>query len=305
MKLIYKIGGGSIALLLLGEIGLRFYGFAEAPLYKASDSYEYIAKPNQDMMRFGNHIHYNSYSQRSDEPDTTKVIILGLGDSVIYGGVQVDQDDIATSLFTKETGMQMLNISAGSWGPDNCAAYLRENGLFGAKAMFLVVSSHDAHDNINHQPVVGVHPSYPDKQYPLAWAELLERYVLPRVLSRKKTTEPDPDQKVLRAISKDGTGIKKDGVVFNPGFDELKVMADKASIPLIVYLHADQEELKQGRYNEQGEEIIEWAERNEVTLVRELDYGFTSQDYRDGIHLSKSGQRKLANIMKEIICENV
>lgn len=78
-KLIYKIGGGSIALLLLGEIGLRFYGFAEAPLYKASGSYEYIAKPNQDMMRFGNHIHYNSYSQRSDEPDTTKVIILGLG----------------------------------------------------------------------------------------------------------------------------------------------------------------------------------------------------------------------------------
>ena len=39
--------------------------------------------------------------------------------------------------------------------------------------------------------------------------------------------------------------------------------------------------------------------------MRELDYGFTSQDYRDGIHLSKSGQRKLANIMKEIICENV
>lgn len=132
--------GSSIALLLLGEIGLRLYGFAEAPLYKASDSYEYIAKPNQDIMRFGNHIHYNSYSQRSDEPDTTKVIILGLGDSVIFGGVQVDQDDIATSLFTKETGMQMLNISAGSWGPDNCAAYLRENGLFGAKAMFLVVS---------------------------------------------------------------------------------------------------------------------------------------------------------------------
>ena len=304
MKLVYKIGG-SIALLFLGEAFLRFYGFANAPLFEESIAYEYIAKPNQDMMRFGNHIHYNSYSQRSDEPDTTKVIILGLGDSVINGGVQVDQDDIATSLFTKETGMQMLNISAGSWGPDNCAAYLRENGLFGAKAMFLVVSSHDAHDNINHQPVVGVHPSYPDKQYPLAWAELLERYVLPRVLPRKKTAEPDPDQKVLRAISKDGTGIKKDGKVFNPGFDELKVMADKSSIPLIVYLHADQKELRQGRYNEQGEEIIEWAERNKVTLVRELDSGFTSQDYRDGIYLSKSGQRKLANIMKEIICENV
>lgn len=254
-KLIYKIGGGSIALLLLGEIGLRFYGFAEAPLYKASGSYEYIAKPNQDMMRFGNHIHYNSYSQRSDEPDTTKVIILGLGDSVIYGGVQVDQDDIATSLFTKETGMQMLNISAGSWGPDNCAAYLRENGLFGAKAMFLVVSSHDAHDNIDHQPVVGVHPSYPDKQYPLAWAELLERYILPRVLPRKKTIEPDPDQKVLRAISKDGTSIKKDGKVFNPGFDELKLMSDKASIPLVDICMLTEKNLNWGDTMSKGERL--------------------------------------------------
>ncbi|MDC7185456.1 hypothetical protein PQG97_01555 [Phocaeicola massiliensis] len=139
----------------------------------------------------------------------------------------------------------------------------------------------------------------------MAWAELLERYILPRVLPRKKTIEPDPDQKVIRAISKDGTGIKKDGVVFNPGFDELKLMSDKASIPLVVYLHADQEELKLGQYNEQGKEIIEWSEKNKVTLVRELDYGFTFQDYRDGIHLSKSGQRKLADIMKEIICKNV
>ena len=55
MKLIYQIGGGgSIAILLLGEIGLRLYGFAEAPIYKDSDSYEYIAKPNQDIMRFVN-----------------------------------------------------------------------------------------------------------------------------------------------------------------------------------------------------------------------------------------------------------
>ena len=82
---------------------------------------------------------------------------------------------------------------------------------------------------------------------------------------------------------------------------ELKIMADKASIPLVVYLHADREELELGRYNEQGGEIIKWSERNKATLVRELDYGFTSQDYRDGIHLSKSGQRKLADIMKEIL----
>lgn len=106
-----------ILILVGGEFALRhFLGLTKAPLYYESDKYEYMACPNQNGCRFGNHYHYNSYSQRSEEPDTTKKIVLGLGDSVIFGGVQIDQDSLATTLFTKATGMQMLNISAGSWG---------------------------------------------------------------------------------------------------------------------------------------------------------------------------------------------
>ena len=101
--------------------------------------------------------------------DSTKIIILGLGDSVLFGGLQSDQDSIATSIFTnEEKKYQMLNISSGIWGPDNCAAYLKEKGFFNAKKMFLVVSSHDAYDNMNFSPVVGVHKSYPNRQYTLA-----------------------------------------------------------------------------------------------------------------------------------------
>lgn len=77
-------------------------GLTKAPLFLESNIYEYMACPNQDGYRFGNHYHYNSYSQRCEEPDTTKRIILGLGDSVIFGGVQTDQDSLATTLFTKK-----------------------------------------------------------------------------------------------------------------------------------------------------------------------------------------------------------
>ena len=42
MKLIYKIERVNLAFLLLSGIGLYLYGFAEAHLYKVSDSYEYI-----------------------------------------------------------------------------------------------------------------------------------------------------------------------------------------------------------------------------------------------------------------------
>lgn len=143
-----------------------------APLYFESNDFEYMARPNQEGMRFGNKYNYNSYSQRSDESDSTRRIILGLGDSVLFGGMIIDQDSIATSLFSKETGKQMLNISIGLWGPDNSAAYLRKYGLFGAKAMFLVVSSHDAYDNMTFEKVVGKSLSYPNKQYWCAWGRV-------------------------------------------------------------------------------------------------------------------------------------
>ena len=150
----------------MGEIALRvLLGMCDAPLYKESNKWEYMACPNQDGYRFGNHYHFNSYRQRSEEPDSTKKIVLGLGDSVLFGGVMTDQDSTSSYVFNSMCPeWQMLNISAGSWGPDNCAAYLKHYGLFGAKAMFLLVSSHDAYDNMDFKPVVGVHPSYPDKQ---------------------------------------------------------------------------------------------------------------------------------------------
>lgn len=220
-----------VIIILAGVEGiLRVYGLCNAPLYQVSDKYEYIVCPNQEGTRFFNNYKFNSYSQRSDEPDSTKIIILGLGDSVLFGGIQTDQNDLATSIFTRETGIQMLNISSGSWGPDNCAAYLKEKGLFGAKAMFLLVSSHDAYDNMDFKPVVGVHPSYPKEQYSLALIELFDRYLLPWVFKNKKT-ELDPDQKVAYGIR-----INKGGQGFNLGFDELKAMADSVKIPLVVYL---------------------------------------------------------------------
>lgn len=291
--------GAAILLVcfLGGELLLRgVWGFGKMPLYYASNRYEYMACPNQDGVRFGNHYHFNSYSQRSDEPDSTATHLLGLGDSVLYGGVQTDQDSLATSLFTKETGIQMLNISAGSWGPDNCAAYLKEYGLFNAKAIFLLVSSHDAHDNMDFQPTVGQHPSYPDKQYILAWQEILCRYIYPRFIQPylHHSKKLDPDQQVLQ-------GIHKSGIEFNPGFEELRLIAQKADIPFIICLHAEKSELQSGHYNEQGEEIIQWATVHRLLLIKDMKHGITEQDYRDEIHLNTQGQKKLAAIMKEVI----
>ena len=303
MKLHYHLVLVS-ALVVLLEFTLRFaFGFCDALLYQSSDNYEYIAQPNQNRLRFGAHIHYNSYSQRNEEPDSARVKILGLGDSVIFGGTWMDQDSLATTLFSNETGMQMLNISAGSWGPDNCAAYLKEKGTFGAKAMILVCSSHDAYDVMSFTPVVGVYPTYPERQYRLAIVELMDRYLMPRVRSffLKQKQRLDPDVAVVNKMSQ--KFVTKKSLLFNPGFDQLKNMADSLHIPFGVYLHAETGELMQGSYNEMGYEIMEWAEKNGVPLMKGMDRGENESMYKDMIHLNGKGQKHLAASLKVMVTE--
>ena len=289
-------------LIALLEFTLRFvFGFCDAVLYQPSPAYEYIAQPNQHRYRFFSHIDYNSYSQRSEELDSTKTIVLGLGDSVIFGGTMLDQDSIATTLFSKETGMQMLNISSGSWGPDNCAAYLKEKGTFGAKAMVLVCSSHDAFDVMSHIPVVGIYPNYPDKQYKLAIWEVVDRYLMPRIKVYFRGKQLlDPDAQVVEKVKSD-EGVAKKALNFDPGFDQLLQISDEKHIPFFIYLHPEVCEVMSRKYKEGGLMIMEWAKTHHIKLIDGLNEGVTVDMYRDVIHLNEKGQRNLANSLKKMI----
>ena len=318
LKHVYKKGTIICCCLLLiialTELVLRFvFGFCDAVLYQSSAAYEYIAQPNQQRYRFFSHIDYNSYSQRSEEPDSTKTIVLGLGDSVIFGGTMLDQDSIATTLFSKETEMQMLNISSGSWGPDNCAAYLKEKGTFGAKAMVLVCSSHDAFDVMSHIPVVGIYPNYPDKQYKFAIWEVIDRYLIPRIkvyFSGKQLLDPDAqvvknvkseERRVKNSNAARDEGVAQKALNFDPGFDQLLQISEEKHIPFFIYLHPEVGEVMSRKYKEGGLMIMEWAKSHHVKLIDGLNEGVTVDMYRDVIHLNEKGQRNLANSLKKMI----
>ncbi len=301
--------GGLLVLgVLAAEVVLRVkYGFCQAVLMRNDDSYEYIAQPSQTRRRFGNTIHYNSYSQRSEEPSENAVKILFLGDSVVNGGTLTDQDDLASMLVEKELcvrlgGMfQVLNISSGSWGPDNCNAYLDKHGLFGASALVLVASSHDAYDIMTNYQPAGNLVSYPDKQYSLALSELYFRYgdhVRHRLLgmfSRKAVKAGEAMAEFDRANQ-----ISKASREFNPGFKGILDKSKQAQIPMLLVLHAEIGEQRKGMFTQGGDEIQAFASANGVSLVDDLGK-LETKDYRenDPIHLSASGQRKLAKIILE------
>lgn len=287
-----------VGVFVTGEIVLRYvWGFAHAPLYYESNEYEYMFCPSQSGMRFGNRYLFNKYGMRSEEVDSTKVKVLGLGDSVLFGGVTMEQDSTASYVFNRITGMQMLSICCGSWGPDNCAAYLKKYGTFDAKALILLVSSHDAYDNMDFTPVVGKHVSYPKVQYKSAWGEVIIRYILPRLKMRfGMPTSMDPDASVVN-----NEGIKKGGTAFNPGFHQLKQIADSLQIPLMVFLHPELTELRNGCYNRQGKEIMDWCNQNDVMCITELAEGITEDCYKDKIHTSSAGAHFEGELMAKYI----
>ena len=298
-----------LAAIICAELFCRFaLGMCDAPLFRSDADYEYIPQANQDRYRFFCRYRTNAYCQRSEAPDSTKKRILGLGDSVLYGGTSMDQDSLATTIFSLETGMQMLNVSAGSWGPDNCAAYLRKHGTFGASAMVLVCSSHDAYDVMTFAPVVGVYPTFPDRQYKCGLWELLDRYLVPKMkfwynsiagpADAPAVQYADPDAQVARRAA--NRQVLQKGLRFNPGFDELKHIADSCGIPFAIYLHPETGELAAGAYNDMGKEIIHWADTAGVHLVVGISTE-TADMYRDCIHLNGKGQRHLADELKKII----
>jgi hypothetical protein len=224
---------------------------------------------------------------RSDSPKSSDSIrILGFGDSVLNGGVQTEQDSLATSFIEANLSqkysknIRCFNISYGSWAPDNCFAYMKEYGDFNADLIFLVVSSHDAYDNMDFQKIVDVHPSYPSKQYFVAIHELIDRYLIPRIFTKK--------QEEFDHIVK--------GNVFNSGFFAFYHYTQENGIPFFIYLHPDRKEMQERKYDYQGDEIIKFCKANNIPLLKGIEYENESC-YRDGIHLNEHGQRILANIL--------
>lgn len=286
-----------VVVLVAVEIALRqFWGFHDMVLFQDDKTLEYIARPDQERKRFGNKVHYNSLSMRSAPlRQTDRCVVMGFGDSVLNGGTLIDQDSIVTTRVEEQlndtyNGFRFLNVSAGSWGPDNCAAYLERNGALNAQMIILMVSSHDAHDNMTFEKVVGVDSSYPEAQYSLAMVEVVDKYALPRL---KRMIRSEHVEENLM--------INKDGVGFNTGFEYFRDYTKKSNIPLLVCLHAEVAEIEMNEYNAQGKEIIEFCKANSINLIAGLDVGENKSHYYDKIHLNGAGHKLWSDVMRKEI----
>lgn len=276
----------------------RVLGLGDPPLSVADPAIEYLFKPNQQVRRFGHSIRYNAYSMRSEdfvekEPGERRVVMLG--DSVLNGGGQTDDADLATTLASTALSaslgkkVRVCNASAGSWGPPNMAAYVRRFGLFEADAVGLVLNSGDAWDVRTFEPIVGVHPGFPDTRPLLAVAEGFTRYLLPKIRSSVAPSDPLPP-----AGDRAGQSVQ-----VMTALRESFRAAEKIGARPFVVVHRNTDEWASQGMPEGEKQIRLVAEQAHVPVyLLQLD---VKTDYRDNIHVNESGQRKLGQLLEQVI----
>ena len=204
MKVVMIILAVTAGLWAAIEVLLRvLLGFGNPLIYIADAECGYLLAPNQRVRRLGNRIEINQYSMRTGEiapsPAAETLRVLLLGDSVANGGWWTHQTDTISEIMARLLRLQLqhlasdpqlgsqvnyadfevLNCSANSWGPRNQLAYAKRFGVFGAKALVLLLNTDDLFASAPCALVVGRDRSYPDRKPRSATLELLSRYLLP------------------------------------------------------------------------------------------------------------------------------
>ncbi len=296
-----------LLVLLMGEWFCRAeLGLGDPPLSRADPQIEYLFVGPRVYHRFGHIIEYNEFSQRTHaiagrRIDPAEIRVVVCGDSVINGGNQTDQSELATSLLEKRLVSDfhrpaaVMNVSAASWGPPNYDAYIHRYGLFEANALVIVVSSHDFADSPTFAPVVGT-ADYPDVTPTFALEEAITRY-LPRYLPHFGRTAGTASPAAPPAGVANVTQGQIDQAM--GAFRDLVKTAQASHIPVIVAQHLEQAEY--GKSEWEGHAAFRKAcDELHVTRIELSEIFGTAmkagkQPYRDNIHPNPLGQSLMAD----------
>ncbi len=143
-----------IGLLCVGELILRAYGFGNAVLYIADDMAGFYPACNQNVYRLGGRVITNEFGMRAPSYTREKppgvFRILMLGDSTLYGGQYLNQDELYARLLERKLRqerpgqeIQVFNMGVNGWGPFNELGFVQKFGTFDADVCVLCLPVDD------------------------------------------------------------------------------------------------------------------------------------------------------------------
>lgn len=295
------------------ELVCRFgIGLGDPPLYQADGQIEYLLQPSKTYHRFHNRISVNRYGMRADEfpplkSSANEFRVIVVGDSIVYAGVRLDQNEIATEILKRDLEHDFVrpvvvgNASAKSWGPPNELEYLKRYGTLDADVVILELSSHDYADAPTFVPVVGISSDYRDKKPLLALADLFGTYFFPRYLHIGTT--PASVEKTRLEASPSEQDIAECREAESEFFRFARMQ--KAKVALVQHLSLQEltGTFHRGYYANQEvarEESVPYVD-DAGELQSQLKSGGSPFYSGDSLHLSRSGQPILAHTLRRAV----
>ncbi|MGK7928805.1 MAG: SGNH/GDSL hydrolase family protein [Spirulina sp.] len=297
------------SILLVAEGGLRLkFGLGNPALTQPDVEMGYRFQPNQNIVRFGNKIIYNQYSQRSDrvlspKPQNTLRILM-VGDSVLNGGVLTDQTQtISEQLEAKiqNTGInaEVLNASAGSWGIGNQFGYLQKFGTFASDLLILQIGTHDLVQPTSVGNRVGLDPNYPDRKPLFALQELFSRYLIPKVALRFHLP---PSYQEIPPIVTPKEQFQKNLLFLDRILDR--------DLPILVLFTPNRiDVLPTPNIPAYKTEFFQYLQNHQIPIVdthavwSEYPSETTASYFRDIVHLTPEGNTAIAQLLFKKICQ--
>ncbi|MEZ4314941.1 MAG: hypothetical protein R3F14_43560 [Polyangiaceae bacterium] len=141
-------------LLGLAELILRAEGFGPgAVLYVPDVHAGYYPGPHQNLDRYGGRVVTNRFGMRAPEAEERKPAgkfrILMLGDSTLWGGSYIDQDQLYARILDRKLDeiaggddVEVLNMGVNGWGPFHERGFIDKFGALDAD-LVLVCLPHD------------------------------------------------------------------------------------------------------------------------------------------------------------------
>ena len=185
------------------------------------------------------------------------------------------------------------NISAGSWGPANYLAYVKEYGFFDADAVVVVISSHDYADYPQFKPLdPNPHPT----ANPIsALSEGITRY-LPRYLPWRATKK--------NTMQQNGSPNPETVKLSLDALRSFIDMANHTGARVFVLQHWTKNEIAQGSPGVGNKMIAAICGETRVPCVQmnglfqdSLEKG--KEPFRDDIHINDIGQELLAKAIRQ------
>jgi hypothetical protein len=304
-----------LALAGSSELILRSMGFGNPIVYRVDPHVGYYPAPNQNVHRYGGEIHINAFGMRSrnitaEKPAGTFRILM-LGDSTLYGGSYIDQDQTYCSqldaLLNRKPGLlpnsprqvEVLCMGVNGWGPQHELAYVKEFGFFQANLVMVMGPPADAYRpryGISQFPFFaeGHRPQFALQEF---WEHLLWEYDL-RLTGADESFESSPRASEVLA----------DGVAAWLGIANL---AQGEGARLDFELLPNEEEAREGQAAQSTQRVIdallpELAKRG-VPDAFPLGFFRSNLDvaklYHDGAHLDSPGHRIYALYLRDRVLQ--